>query len=293
MKFRTEIDITDAPKILSPERLVLFVGSCFSDNIGSRLQSTGWPAVVNPCGVVYNPLSIAALFRLALADEGKCRKRVEESVVEREGRFVSWFMGSKVMASTPRECADMVCECIGHLREGLLKAGAVVVTFGTPDVWYLSATGMAVGNCHKHPAREFSRRRLGIDEIGELWKTLVGEVRQVNPGVRFIFTVSPRRYLSEGFADNSRLKAVLLLACEAICREISDTYYFPAYEILNDDLRDYRFYADDLLHPSSGAVAYIWEKFVESYVPPADRDLLHRMERAARAAAHHPRHMAG
>lgn len=285
MKFRTEITINDAPRNLSPERLVLLAGSCFSDNIGERMQRAGWPCRANPCGTIYNPVSMAVLFRLALLHRVMRREIVASGITMRDGRYASWLMGSKSMADTPEECIDRTCEAIDALEEAIEKADAIILTFGTSDVWLLKGTGRAVGNCHKHPAAEFERQRASIDEITATWEQIADDIRERNPGVKIIFTVSPRRYLSDGFAENTRQKAVLVLACEKLA---SRGHYFPAYEILNDDLRDYRFYAKDLLHPSEGAVDYIWEKFTETYLDAEGRERLKEMESAARRREHRP-----
>lgn len=286
MKFRTEINLSDAPKILSPERLVILVGSCFSDNIGERIATAGWPAIVNPCGVLYNPVSIAVVVQLALTHRSLRRDIIASSITEREGNYVSWFMGASAIAPSPDECIDKVSEALDSLEEGLEKADALLLTFGTPDVWLLRDTDRAVGNCHKHPASEFDKRRAGISDIVETWKTMISAIRERNPDLKIVLTVSPRRYLSDGFAENTRQKAVLILACEKLCDEVSKVYYFPAYEILNDDLRDYRFYKPDLLHPSESGIEYIWEKFQDSYLDTDARQKLKIMEKEARRKMH-------
>lgn len=273
MKLRTEISLKDAPKILSPERLVLLMGSCFSDNIGQRMHEAGWPCVANPCGVVYNPVSIAILLQLALTHRAMRREIVASSVTlrdpsatEEERKWVSWFMSSKAMDTSPEGCVDQVCERLDRLEEALETADALIVTFGTSDVWLLKGTDRAVGNCHRHLAAEFERRRVGIEEVAATWKELIEGLRERNPGLKVIFTVSPRRYLGDGFAENTRQKAVLILACERLCKEVPEAYYFPAYEIFCDDLRDYRFYGKDLVHPGEMGVDYVWEKLQEAYV---------------------------
>lgn len=288
MKFRTEIKITDAPENLSPERLVLLVGSCFSDNIGMKIRSAGWPSIVNPCGVLYNPVSIAVMFQLAITHRGMRLDIISSSLTMREGRYASWFMGSCAVADTPEECVDKVAESVDSLEEGIESAEAIILTFGTSDLWLLKGTDRAVGNCHKHPAAEFEKRRIGIEETVITWKAIIEAVRLRNPGVKIILTVSPRRYLSEGFAENSRQKAVLILACERLCSEMENVFYFPAYEIMNDDLRDYRFYKSDLLHPSEMAVDYIWEKFKAHFLTPENLHKLEDMEKEARKRAHRP-----
>lgn len=286
MKFRTEISIKDAPRNLSPERLVVLAGSCFSDNIGARMLNAGWPAVVNPCGVIYNPVSMALLFRLAMTHRVLRREIVASSLTSREGRYVSWFMGSKAIGDVPEAAVDAVCHCIDLLEEGIEKADALILTFGTSDVWLLSGSDRAVGNCHKHPAAEFDKKRVGIGEIVDTWKELLCALRERNPELKVILTVSPRRYLSDGFAENSRQKAVLILACEELCRKVENLFYFPAYEIMNDDLRDYRFYGADMLHPSETGVDYIWEKFTETFLSADERQRLALMEKEARRRHH-------
>lgn len=292
MKFRTEIKVTDAPQNLSPERLVLLVGSCFSDNIGARMTAAGWPAIVNPCGVVYNPVSMAVLFQLALTHRALRDDIIASSLTMREGRYVSWFMGSKASGATPDECVMRVAQCVDSLEEGIEKAGAIILTFGTSDVWLLAGSDRAVGNCHKHPAVEFERCRVGVEEIFSTWQALIGAIRERNERVEVVCTVSPRRYLADGFEENSRQKAVLILACEKLCNgkywpdPSLVPHYFPAYEILNDDLRDYRFYGKDLLHPSEMAVDYVWEQFFHAYLDEGALERLRAMEKDARRNNH-------
>lgn len=286
MKFRTEISTSDAPKILSPERLVVLAGSCFSDNIGMRLKELDWPAIVNPCGVVYNPVSMSVLFRLALTHRALRHEIIKSSITSREGRYVSWFMSSKFIGENIDESIASVSEAIDSLEEGIENAGAMILTFGTPDVWLLKGTDCAVGNCHKHPVAEFEKRRVGVADIVDEWTQIIQLMRERNPELKVIFTVSPRRYLSSGFEDNTRQKAVLILACEQLCNAIKNVYYFPAYEIMNDDLRDYRFYKPDLLHPSEMAIDYIWQKFTDAYLDDESMKKLLQMEKIRKRNNH-------
>lgn len=277
--------IKDAPRNLSPERLALLMGSCFSDNMGRKMLSCGWPAIVNPCGTVYNPVSMAVLFQLAMTHRALRREIILSGITQREGKFVSWLMGSKANGDTPDETADRVCEAIDELERGIEQAEVMILTFGTSDVWLLKDTDRAVGNCHKHTASEFDRKRAGVDEIADTWTALIGMVRERNPEIKVILTISPRRYLNDSFRENTLQKAVLALACDKICKS-AGAFYFPAYEIMNDDLRDYRFYGKDLLHPSEMAVDYIWEKFTESYLDKPGLERLAAMEKEARRIAH-------
>lgn len=288
MRFRTEIELRrEAPFRLNTESSALLLGSCFSANIGEKM-SAGWTGkvVANPCGVVYNPATIGLLIQLALLHRPQRRMIAGQSLTEREGKWVSWFMDSKTSGATPEECVDAIMERLDVLENALETSEVMLVTFGTPWVWLLKDTDRAVGNCHKHPDSEFIKKRLGISEIVSLWKDLIGGIRERNEGLKIIFTVSPVRYLGEGFAENSRLKSVLLLACEELTRTVKDCDYFPAFEILNDDLRDYRFYAEDLRHPSKQAVEYTWEKFCGHYLDNKELEKVRKRERESLRLSH-------
>ncbi|MCH5214834.1 MAG: GSCFA domain-containing protein [Muribaculaceae bacterium] len=309
MKFRTEYTIPqDAPKPLQPERLAILLGSCFSDNIGAKMLSSGWPALVNPCGVLYNPLSICNLIDLALLPEEERSRRVKASVIPREGKYVSWYASSSIAGSSSDECAGKMLAALEELRRGLGEAQALLLTFGTADVWQLADGGMVVGNCHKYPASSFEKRRLGIAEIVGKVRHTLNNIKSINPDLQVILTVSPRRYLATGLADNTLQKAPLLLACHELCSPVEPAgesenreeitikpgagamriSYFPAYEILNDDLRDYRFYSADLLHPSEMAVDYIWDCFTRTYLTDEARSRLSAIARANRRQNHRP-----
>ena len=272
MKFRTEITMREAPFRLDPEAPALLMGSCFSTNIGQKMQNA-WTGKVtsNPCGTIYNPATIGVLIQLALLHRPQRRMIVEQSLTRREGKWVSWFMDSKGAGESAEECVENVMERLDMLEEAIETSEVLIITFGTPWVWLLEGTDRAVGNCHKHPTSEFERKRLHIREIVSLWKELVKRVRERNEALKVIFTVSPVRYLGEGFTENSRLKSVLLLACEELTEAIQGADYFPSYEMLNDDLRDYRFYATDLRHPSEQAIEYVWEKFKDHYLEAGGR----------------------
>lgn len=272
MKFRTEV-LTGKPAFrITTKSPVLLTGSCFSANIGEKMKE-GWEGKVwaNPCGVVYNPISIGLLYQLALTGRGERRAIIASSLTQREGHWATWLMDSKTSGLTPEECIDAAMEKIDALEEAIERAEMLIVTFGTSWVYLLGDSDRAVGNCHKHPASHFTRKRLGVEETVALWKATIGMIRQRNPEIKAVFTVSPVRYPGDGMAENSFLKSVLLLACETLTKELENTDYFPAYEIMNDDLRDYRFYEQDMLHPSRQAVDYIWEKFSGLYLSESDR----------------------
>ncbi len=250
------------------------------------MRAGRWRAYPNPCGVLYNPMSIAMVLETALSENPE--SVFAESVVEREGRWVSWLTDSKVSGSSPEECVAMLTERFSDLKRCLAECSSVIITFGTSWIYELAdSTGCVVANCHKFPEKRFVRRRLSPEEISERWRQTIGMINECCGRKRFIFTVSPIRHLRDGFEGNSVSKAALMLACADICRA-DDAVYFPSFEIMNDDLRDYRFYASDMLHPSDTAVEYIWSKFREEFISEEDNRILDDGEKVTKALNHRP-----
>lgn len=289
MRFRTEIAPGTAPFRLDLSSHLLLVGSCFSDNIGARLMQHGCIATVNPCGVQYNPQSISTLFRAAL-DPGS----VPDTLFEHEGRVRSWLLPQIFSAPTAEEARGNFDAATGTLRQSLAGCAAVILTFGTAQVWRhipsaISSFGGTVGNCHKVPAREFTHTMLTCDEITEEWIALTKLMRDANPEIKLIYTVSPVRHLNPSPRLNTLSKATLHLAVQRLVEaDPGGSIYFPAYELIMDDLRDYRFYADDMIHPSGQAADYIFEKFAETFFTVADREQMRHARSATRRASHRP-----
>lgn len=282
MRFRTEYESRPAAERISPDSPAVLIGSCFSDNIGSRMLECGWEACVNPCGVLYNPLSIARILILALAPAEEREKEVRRSLTLRDGATASWLFSGRFASASAAETERRCLEGLENLSAALETAGVLVITLGTAYVYFRE--GDAVSNCHKYPEKEFVRRRLDPHECAEALRPALSEIHRRYPALKIILTVSPVRHLRDGFEGNSRSKATLLLAAEQLLdRHIA---YFPAFEILTDDLRDYRFYADDLLHPSPAGIAYIWEKFTDTYLDNASRETLRRGLRQQKNAHH-------
>ncbi len=273
MKFRTEYIPKRSTYTLDPSRPIVLVGSCFAANIAAKMRECSWNAF-NGAGTLYNPMSIARILELlVLAD--KPIESLDSSLFEAEERIHSWLFDSHFSASTRHK----FIEGIFHTREKLLKfledSQALIVTFGTAWCYVLKdeyqpsseeKDEYIVANCHKMPSAMFGRRRVSIEEISKLWISLCSKLKQKYPDLKIIFTVSPVRHLKDGFEGNTLSKATLHLAVEEICRRVEDCLYFPAYELVCDDLRDYRFYASDLVHPSDAAVEYIWENFCKTFV---------------------------
>ncbi len=251
MFFRTEVLIPKPSFSIRPLQRMLFVGSCFADNIGRRFEEEKFRAVVNPYGVMYNPVSI----------------------LHTVGRYVD-------------ENRDRLAAAILEEESGTEVPLVAVFTLGTNHVYRLKETGEIVDNCQKRPQRLFQEEELTIDQCRDALAEAVDKLRGIVPGVQVIITVSPIRYAKYGFHGSQLSKATLLLAADRLCREYGCCSYFPAYEIVNDELRDYRFYKEDMLHPSDQAVAYIWERFSAAYFSKETNAFLEKW-RPIKAALNH------
>lgn len=253
MNWRTEIDIPKSPWQISPADRILLIGSCFTDSIGQKLLSHGMQAVCNPTGVLYNPMSIVQALNGDM--------RVE--LVEHDGLYHSMSHHSSFSGTDSEQVLRRCLQSQADLHQAFAQADIVFVTFGTAYVYFRN--GQVVANCHKLPEREFVRRRLSVQEIVAAWRPLI----RTMPDKHWVFTVSPIRHRRDGLHQNQLSKAILLLAIEQLQQAFPEQVtYFPAYEIVLDELRDYRFYADDLVHPSNPAVDYIWQRLCDTFVTP-------------------------
>lgn len=280
MKFRTEIETAPLGVQIGYENRVLALGSCFAAHIARKLAGAKFRVTENPSGILFNPLSIAAAIR-SYADPAPVTRG--ELGFDGEVWYHFGFHGD-FSAPTAEEALGRMNAARQAGADALRTADRVVLTFGT--AWVYEHAGEAVANCHRRPAAEFTRRRLGVDEIVTAFADLMAGPLG---GREVILTVSPVRHLGDSLAGNAVSKAALRLAAEELAERFPDVHYFPAYEILNDDLRDYRFYADDLVHPSPQAVEYVWEKFSATVLSEQARRLLPDVRHIVVAAAHRPR----
>jgi hypothetical protein len=231
---------------------ILLLGSCFADNIGERFGEHYFQTTINPFGTLYNPASIFT--SLSPVDTQ------EWPVVLHNGLWHSMMHHGSFSHPDKNELLRRCEESWVVMRNALQEASTIIVTFGTS--WVYEREGMVVANCHKLPAKEFVRRRLTVDDVVQTWQTLIEQM----PDKHWIFTVSPIRHIKDGLHENQISKAILLQAVDCLVSNNKAVSYFPSYEIMLDELRDYRFYADDMLHPSSLAVDYIWQRFVDTYM---------------------------
>lgn len=262
MQFRTEAEpLKGYVGMIDHHAPLLLIGSCFSDNIGEQLRADLFETSVNPFGPLYNPLSILNAVRILSG-----RKEVStEDLIQNGGRFLHWDFHSRYSSTEREDASESLKKTVADASDVLRRASCVMVTFGTTQYYTLKNTGRVVANCHKMPADCFEKKTMPLTEVTHVMEEIVNELSHVNPIAKVIFTVSPLRYLSDGLHCNSIIKSTLLLAVDEVVKNHDNCIYFPALEILMDDLRDYRFYADDLKHPSSFAVKYIYDLFSKSF----------------------------
>jgi len=261
MEFRTKINIPDpAIRIDHRSRLMLF-GSCFAESIGTLLRNNKFDVTVNPFGILYNPASISQVINRILD-----KQPVEESeLFAHSGLYHSFLHHGDFSSANKDECLLSINKSFGEAVKNIQDTDFLFITFGTAHVFEEINSGQIVANCHKLPAANFKRYRLSVDDIAESWSRLIQRLLKMNPNLNLIFTVSPIRHLKDGLHENQLSKSTLLLAIDKLQSRYENIRYFPSYEILIDDLRDYRFYAGDMLHPNSIAIEYIWELFCTTY----------------------------
>lgn len=284
MEFRTQIKLPDGIPQLKPLDQTLFVGSCFAENIGSEMAAYKFPCAVNPFGVLYNPASIRLCFQELTGE-----RKPEDFLFESETEWHSWLHDSSFYGNSREECLKELQDQLRETRQQLQKAHTLFLTLGTNRIYRLKGQNLIVGNCHKQPSRLFEEITWDVRSCTEELESIIALCRQENPDINIVFTVSPYRYAKYGFHGSQLSKATLLLAADEICRTHPDfCFYFPAYEIVLDELRDYRFYKEDMLHPSPQAVAYIWECFQQTFFTPETKEFVKEWEVIRRALEHRP-----
>lgn len=278
MKFRTELDIAPYDWQIDHTTRIFSIGSCFADNVAARLSGGGFRVEANPFGVMFNPASVAATIERLASGKPFC----DSDFCTDGARYFCYSLHGAFSSTSLAESLTKANRALVVGAEALASADLVIITLGT--AWIYEREGRVVANCHKQPAAQFTRRKLSVAEVVEQIAPLMSGVLR---GKRILFTVSPVRHLKDGFAENSLSKATLRVAIDELCRRYPDScHYFPAYELLNDDLRDYRYYADDMVHPSSVAVEYVWRKFAAATMDAETLEGVAAAERYGRMVAH-------
>lgn len=282
MEFRTPVEWHGESEEIKYSDHVLLMGSCFAENVGGLLLENKFSCDVNPFGILYNPLSIAKALRQML--DGKVYTM--DDLFDSGGQWHSWMHHSSFSSADADECLNRINSRLEKAASALPRTSWLVMTWGTAFVYEKDSE--VVGNCHKQPDRLFTRRLLDVDTICGEWNDTLREAKQRFPGLKVMLSVSPIRHLKDGLHGNQISKSVLLLAIDRLCRELDFCHYFPSYEIVMDELRDYRFYAEDMLHPSPLAVKYIWECFCSTYMSKDTQRVMKEWADIQKGLAHRP-----
>jgi hypothetical protein len=285
--FFTKIDIPVPGFTIDYRSKLLFLGSCFVENIGKKMNELKFDTCMNPFGVLYNPVSLAKSIILLL-EKPSFQKSDLSFYNELWYSYAHYTFFSDV---NPDRCLEKINERFIKAHDFIQNADIVFITLGTSWIFKLKETGKVVANCHKLPSTNFDREFSSIENSCEQLKESVNHLRKINPHVKFIFTVSPIRHFKDGAVENQRSKAALILTIAKLQRECQGIYYFPAYEIFMDELRDYRFYAEDMIHPSEVATEYIWDRFSSTLLNETSSAIASEILKLNLAMNHRPNHI--
>ncbi|WP_167616116.1 GSCFA domain-containing protein [Maribellus sediminis] len=287
-KFQTRVAIPDYQWKTGYQCNNIFMGSCFTENVGQRMEDLKYPVDINPFGILYNPMSVASGLELLLA----AKHFSEDDLIEHNGLWHSFSHHGRFSTTGKSEMLEGINDRLEASAKSLKEADFLFLTFGTAWIYRYNKTGKVVSNCHKIPAAEFNRERLSVTGIVATYKDLLPRIRKQNSNLKVVFTVSPIRHWKDGAIENQRSKATLLLAIDELQNQFPGfCTYFPSYEIVMDELRDYRFYAADMLHISDVAIDHIWQIFEESLIDAESRQLAKKVLKIRNAVSHRPFNM--
>jgi lysophospholipase L1-like esterase len=258
------------------------VGSCFSENISKKLSYYKFKKFSNPFGILFNPVAIEKLITNAINE----KQYSENDIFKLNERWHCFDAHSDLSSSDKNELLENLNTAVKLTNKELTEASHIIITLGTSWVYRFIKTDAIVGNCHKVPQKKFLKELLSVEEIFASLDNIVTLIKSVNATVNIIFTVSPVRHLKDGFVENSQSKAHLLAAIHQIVNPKNQVFYFPSYEIMLDDLRDYRFYNSDMVHPNETAVNYIWELFKHVWISENTTSVMKEVEIIQKGLAH-------
>lgn len=282
MELRTTFRIEPSAEKISYTDPVMFIGSCFSISMGELFEAGRMPVMINPSGTVYNPVSVARVLEGILGNKSLGPDRLYYY----NGKWISFDHYTEFSSPSREEITEKICTRTREASEFLSRTRFLFITFGTARVYRWKESGDIVSNCHKIPPAFFSHELLEVSYISDLWNNLLSILMDHYPGLKVIFTISPVRHWKDGPHGNQLSKSVLFLAVEKLLEHPSAPGYFPAYELMMDDLRDYRFYDKDMLHLSETAVNYIWEAFSKCYFDKATIRLWNEVQKISKAMSH-------
>jgi hypothetical protein len=286
MRFHLDFKIPPLSPQASYDQKCLMMGSCFSEQIGDRLKEVKFNTLVNPHGILYNPISMVDALETYLT----ARSYTPEDLFQDRGIWHSWDHHGRFSHSDRKETLDRITESQNEAVSWLKEADWLILTLGSAWTYRLKSQNRVVANCHQVPAETFTRGLLRPEQIIARVGNFLYRLAAYNAKVRVIFTVSPVRHSREGIVENNLSKSILLYAVHHLVNKFEGTCYFPAYELVIDDLRDYRFFEQDLVHPNRQAVDYVWDRFVSFFLTPSSQAILAEISEINRSVAHRPLH---
>ncbi len=284
MNLQTKIPVVSQQPKINYESEIVLLGSCFSENIGEQLAYYKFKTLINPFGILFHPKAIETFLWMATQQE----LYTETDVFQFNERWHCFDAHSKMSKSNRAEVLEALNNALLYTHQAIQSATHVFITLGTAWVYRLMAMDMVVANCHKVPQKEFSKELLGIEEIRQCLENCVHFIRSLNPAAKVVFTVSPVRHAKDGLIANSQSKSHLIAAVHQVVAASDAAEYFPSYELMMDELRDYRFYEADMLHPTDLAVSYIWEYFIKTWVGDEALKTMATVEEIQKGMAHRP-----
>lgn len=286
--FRTVVTAVKPAFTVSHKTQIISIGSCFSENIGLKFRENKFSININPFGQQYNPLSISNAIHLLV----EAKPFTESDLVQHDELWHSFAHHGRFSKETKEEALQNINTQLLRAAEDLRAADVLFLTFGTAHVFELKETHKVVSNCHKMPSTFFNQRLASPEEIVRELSSALQKLKTYNPKIKTVFTVSPVRYFALGHYENSVSKAHLFAAIHQLQQQHPEYYYFPAYEMVIDDLRDYRFYSDDMLHPNHQATEYVWERLCETMLVKESVKIMKEVQKITQAAKHRPRNPA-
>ncbi|KAB1156611.1 GSCFA domain-containing protein [Flavobacterium luteum] len=285
MNFTTKVSIPESHIPIDYNSNIVSLGSCFAESMAVKFEYFKFQNIVNPFGIIFNPVSIEKVVSRAINHE----QFTEKDIFFHNERWHCYEVHSDLSTENKEEFLNTLNSLQQSTHQHITESTHIIITFGTSWIYKLKATNEAVANCHKAPQNQFDKEILSVETITKSIQNTIDLLQKTNPNCTIIFTISPVRHIKDGFVENQRSKAHLITAIHQIIQyPLSIVNYFPSYEILLDELRDYRFYAEDMLHPSQVAIDYIWERFTETWISELSYTMMAEVDSIQKGLAHRP-----
>ena len=285
MKLQTQISLgKQSNNLIDYKSNILLVGSCFVENIGEKLNYFKFQNTTNPFGILFHPLAIETFLTNAINE----KKYTEQDIFFHNERWHCFDAHSQLSSTSKEVLLSQLNEAVKETNQQINKSTHIIITLGTAWLYRFIETDKYVANCHKVPHKKFLKELLSVDTIVDSLESILVLLKSVNPKMSIIFTVSPVRHLKDGFVENTQSKAHLISAIHQVVEPRKQQYYFPSYEVMMDELRDYRFYKNDMIHPNQTAVNYIWDKFQDVWISESSNETMEEVNSIQKGLLHRP-----